>query len=48
VHRQSVARQILRGYVPPSDEVPTEHIPTRHAAAREKFADLLGLVTAND
>jgi acyl-CoA dehydrogenase len=48
VHRQSVARQILRGYEPPPDEVPSEHVPTRRAAARERFADLLETVTAND
>jgi acyl-CoA dehydrogenase len=48
VHRQSVARQILRGYEPPADEVPTEHVPTRRAAAREKFAHLLEAVTSND
>src|SRR6185312_15215619 len=48
VHRQSVARQILRGYEPPPDEVPSEHVPTRRAAAREKFAEILEAVTAND
>jgi acyl-CoA dehydrogenase len=48
VHRQSVARQILRGYAPPPDEVPSEHVPTRRAAAREKFAELLEAVTSND
>jgi acyl-CoA dehydrogenase len=48
VHRQSVARQILRGYQPPSDGVPSEHVPTRREAARRKFADLLDTVTAND
>jgi len=48
VHRQSVARQILRGYSPPPGEVPSEHVPTRRAAAREKFAHLLEAVTAND
>ena len=48
VHRQSVARQILRGYSPPPDEVPSEHVPTRRAAAREKFAEILEAVTAND
>jgi acyl-CoA dehydrogenase len=48
VHRQSVARQILRGYEPPADGVPSEHIPTRREAARRKFADLLETVTAND
>jgi acyl-CoA dehydrogenase len=48
VHRQSVARQILRGYAPPPDEVPSEHIPTRRAAAQRRFADLLEAVTSND
>jgi acyl-CoA dehydrogenase len=48
VHRASVARQVLRGYSPPADGVPTEHVPTRRAAAREKFADLLEAVTSND
>ena len=49
VHRQSVARQILRGYAPPPDGVPSEHVPTRRAAAaRERFAELLEDVTADD
>ncbi len=48
VHRESVARQILRGYEPAPDGIPTEHVPTRKAAAREKFADLLEAVTSND
>jgi acyl-CoA dehydrogenase len=48
VHRASVARQVLRGYEAPEDGVPTEHVPTRRAAARERFAELLDLATAND
>jgi acyl-CoA dehydrogenase len=48
VHRQSVARQILRGYEAPPGGVPSEHVPTRRAAARERFADLLQAVTSND
>ena len=48
VHRQSVARQILRGYTAPLQGVPTEHVPTRRAAAREQFAHILDAVTAND
>jgi acyl-CoA dehydrogenase len=48
VHRASVARQVLRGYEAPPDEVPTEHIPTRRETARQQFADLLETVTAND
>jgi acyl-CoA dehydrogenase len=48
VHRASVARQVLRGYTAPENEVPSEHVPTRRAAARERFAELLETVTAND
>jgi acyl-CoA dehydrogenase len=48
VHRQGVARRILRGYEAPEDGVPTQHVPTRRAAARERFADLLEAVTSND
>jgi acyl-CoA dehydrogenase len=48
VHRQSVARHILGGYEPPADGVPSEHLPTRRAQARERFAELLEAVTAND
>jgi len=48
VHRASVARQVLRGYEPPADNVPSEHVPTRREAARERFAELLHAVTAND
>ena len=46
VHKVTVARQVLKRYAPV--EVPTEHVPTRRAQAREKFADLLAEVTAND
>ncbi len=48
VHRQTVARLILRGYAPPADGVPTEHVPTRRAEAQRRFADLLEAVTSND
>jgi acyl-CoA dehydrogenase len=41
VHRQSVARQILKGYGPPADGRPSEFVPARQEIAREKFADLL-------
>jgi acyl-CoA dehydrogenase len=37
VHRQTVARQILKGYEAPSDRVPSEHVPKRRAAARAKL-----------
>ncbi len=46
VHRQTVARRTLRTYSP--TDVPTEHVPTRREAARRRFADLLGQVTADD
>jgi acyl-CoA dehydrogenase len=39
VHREGVARRILREYEP--RETPTEHIPTRREAAQAKFAELL-------
>ncbi len=48
VHRQAVARQILRGYEAPRGGVPSEHVPTRAAAARERFAALLEEVTHNE
>jgi acyl-CoA dehydrogenase len=48
VHRQAVARRILRGYEPPADGVPSEHLPRRREAARQRFAELLEAVTAND
>jgi acyl-CoA dehydrogenase len=48
VHRQTVARRILHGYSPPADEIPSEHLPTRREHARERFAHLLGALTAND
>lgn len=41
VHRDTVARQYLKGYSPPSENVPSEHVPTRRAQALERFADLL-------
>jgi acyl-CoA dehydrogenase len=46
VHRQSVARQVLRGYEP--HEVPSQHVPTRREDARRRFAELLEAVTSND
>jgi acyl-CoA dehydrogenase len=41
VHRESVARQILRAYEVPEDELPSEYVPKRREAARAKFADVL-------
>jgi acyl-CoA dehydrogenase len=45
VHKQTVARRVLKGYVP--TEVPTEHIPTRRAEAQRRFADLLETLTVD-
>jgi acyl-CoA dehydrogenase len=45
VHRQTVARRVLKGYEP--HEVPTEHIPTRQAEAQRRFADLLADLTVD-
>jgi acyl-CoA dehydrogenase len=48
VHRQSVARQILRTYAPPADQIPSQHVPSRRESARARFATLLDVVSAND
>jgi acyl-CoA dehydrogenase len=41
VHRESVARQILKAYEAPEDGVPSEYVPARRAAAQQKFAGIL-------
>jgi len=41
VHREAVARGILRGVRPPPEGVPTNHVPTRRTKALEKFAHVL-------
>jgi acyl-CoA dehydrogenase len=41
IHRQSVARRLLRGYAAPTDGVPTEYVPAPRAAAREQYARML-------
>lgn len=47
VHKQTVARQVLRGYSPVAGW-PSEHIPTRRSAAQLRFAEYLDLATANE
>jgi acyl-CoA dehydrogenase len=47
VHRQSVARYILRDYERPEGWLPREHVPTRREDAQRKFARLLEEATAN-
>jgi acyl-CoA dehydrogenase len=46
VHRETVARQILRSIEPPADGIPTNHVPTRREAARLKYAHILEQVPA--
>jgi acyl-CoA dehydrogenase len=41
VHREMVARHVLRAYVAPDDGVPSEHIPKRREEALRKYADVL-------
>ncbi|CAJ1580018.1 acyl-CoA dehydrogenase family protein [[Mycobacterium] wendilense] len=41
VHRETVARLILRDYTAPADNTPTEHVPTRREEAIRRFAELL-------
>jgi acyl-CoA dehydrogenase len=48
VHKQTLARLVLRGYDPPAGGVPTEHVPTRLEDARRRFAHVLEAVTSND
>jgi acyl-CoA dehydrogenase len=48
VHRESVARQILKGYSAEPGSLPREHIPTRREAARDQFAWLLETISSND
>jgi acyl-CoA dehydrogenase len=40
VHRQTVARRVLRDYTAPDSGIPSEHVPTRRERAREVFGDL--------
>jgi acyl-CoA dehydrogenase len=48
VHRESIARQILKGYEAPADGVPTEYVPARRERARQKFAALLDALTLDE
>ncbi|EHB59157.1 (R)-benzylsuccinyl-CoA dehydrogenase [Mycolicibacterium rhodesiae JS60] len=46
VHRDTVARLILRDYQPPTSGLPSEHVPTRREAAQARFAALLQSTTS--
>ena len=39
VHRNTVARQVLKGYQPVDGLWPSQHLPARMAQARAKYAD---------
>jgi acyl-CoA dehydrogenase len=41
VHKETLARQLLKQYQPVDGLFPSEHIPTMRDAARARFADLL-------
>jgi acyl-CoA dehydrogenase len=45
VHKQAMARQILKG-VKPVDGWPSEHLPTRRAEAQRRFGDRIEAVRA--
>ncbi len=47
VHRESVARAILKSYEAPADGVPSEYVPARREAARRKFSHILDPVAAS-
>jgi acyl-CoA dehydrogenase len=47
VHRQTIAKLVLRDRQPAPGGVPSEHVPTRRAAAEARYADLLGLEAAH-
>ena len=48
VHRESIARQILKGYQAPEDGVPTEYVPARREQALLKFAGLIDALTLDE
>jgi acyl-CoA dehydrogenase len=48
VHRESIARQILKHYQAPEDGVPTEYVPVRREQARLKFAGLLDALALDE
>ena len=46
VHREVIARHVLRAVEAPEDGIPTNHIPTRREAARRKFAHIIDAAPA--
>jgi len=46
VHKQTLAKQVMRDYVPDNDLFPSYHLPKVREAAQEKYADLLPEIEA--
>src|SRR5262249_22916839 len=47
VHREAVARLILRDYEAPPSGLPSEHVPTRRAASEARFGAVLEQLAKN-
>jgi acyl-CoA dehydrogenase len=47
VHKVTVAKQVLRDYLPSDDLWPTQHLPKRLAAAKAQYAEHLELEVGN-
>ncbi len=47
VHKDTLARQVLKQYAPAPGLFPTTHLPARRAEAEAKFADVLDRILAN-
>lgn len=47
VHKDTLAKQVLKQYTPTDGLFPRAHLPTRRAEAERKFADRLELLLAN-
>ncbi len=48
VHKETLAKDILAGYLPAAGEFPTAHLPGRRMAARQRYAELLEHAIGND
>jgi len=44
VHKDTLARQVLKGYAPAEGLFPTDHLPSRVERARQQYADRLELI----
>jgi acyl-CoA dehydrogenase len=46
VHKQTLAKQVMRDYAPDNDLFPSYHLPKVRERAQEKYADLLPEIEA--